>query len=348
MKRTILLSLTLALLIFSPLTAVAAESEITFDCGEYKCTLNSATVVDNAYLVSFNIRSNRRETSDCSTSITPIVYYNGEPCAMFPRPDSISSDLLYWGDQIAGLHTDTVYAIFRLPSDADPTKISIGWTYALDNAEFQNPVATPTTAPTTKPTQTVKPTPTAKPTPTSKPNSGSSTYRKGDSGSGVKKVQQKLKEFGYYSGSIDGDFGSGTERAVKKFQEHFMFTENGVVSGDTAKYLLNYSALNYSDFLRNPNNYKNAKLLIKGKVIQSLDVDSSSGTLLVATKSGYDDLVWVKYDFDKDGNGKILEGDKIEFFCDNINLYTYTTVGGSEKTVPKGTNSYGIYFYDND
>ena len=339
MKRAILLSLTLALLIFAPLTATAAESNITFACGEYKCTLNSATIVDNAYLVSFNIRNNRRETSDCSASITPIVYYNGEPCAMFPRPDSISPDLLYWGDQIAGLHTDTFYAIFMLPTDADPTKISIGWAYSLDNAEFQSPVATPTTAPT------------AKPTPTAKPNSGSknsSTYRKGDSGSGVKKVQQKLKEFGYYSGSIDGDFGSGTERAVKKFQKHFAFTENGVVSGDTAEYLLKYSPLNYSDFMRNPSNYKNAKLLVKGKVIQSLDVDLSSGMLLVATKNEYDDLVWVSYDFDKNGNGKILEGDDIEFFCDDMNLYTYTTVAGSEKTVPKGTNSHGIYFYNND
>ena len=43
-------------------------------------------------------------------------------------------------------------------------------------------------------------------------------YRRGDSGETVKKVQQKLKSWGYYSGSVDGVFGSGTESAVKYFQ----------------------------------------------------------------------------------------------------------------------------------
>ena len=44
------------------------------------------------------------------------------------------------------------------------------------------------------------------------------TCEPGDTGEGVKKVQRKLKNLGYYDGSIDGDYGSGTKAAVKRFQ----------------------------------------------------------------------------------------------------------------------------------
>lgn len=45
------------------------------------------------------------------------------------------------------------------------------------------------------------------------------TSRRGSSGSEVRKIQEKLKRWGYYSGSVDGIYGSGTESAVKKFQK---------------------------------------------------------------------------------------------------------------------------------
>ena len=44
------------------------------------------------------------------------------------------------------------------------------------------------------------------------------TYQRGSSGETVKQIQQKLKSWGYYTGSVDGIFGSGTEKAVKAFQ----------------------------------------------------------------------------------------------------------------------------------
>lgn len=58
-------------------------------------------------------------------------------------------------------------------------------------------------------------------------------YRRGDSGETVKKVQQKLKSWGYYSGSVDGVFGSGTESAVKYFQRKNGLTADGVVGTKT-------------------------------------------------------------------------------------------------------------------
>ncbi len=41
----------------------------------------------------------------------------------------------------------------------------------------------------------------------------------GSSGNEVKQIQQKLKEWGYYTGNVDGVYGSKTQTAVKKFQK---------------------------------------------------------------------------------------------------------------------------------
>lgn len=45
-----------------------------------------------------------------------------------------------------------------------------------------------------------------------------STFRRGSSGSDVEKIQQKLRSWGYYSGAVDGIYGSATETAIKQFQ----------------------------------------------------------------------------------------------------------------------------------
>ena len=44
------------------------------------------------------------------------------------------------------------------------------------------------------------------------------TYQRGSSGSTVTAIQQKLSRWGYYTGSIDGIYGSRTEAAVRYFQ----------------------------------------------------------------------------------------------------------------------------------
>ena len=58
-------------------------------------------------------------------------------------------------------------------------------------------------------------------------------YKKGSSGSTVTEIQKKLSQWGYYSGSVDGIFGSGTERAVKKFQQKNGLTADGKVGPAT-------------------------------------------------------------------------------------------------------------------
>ena len=53
------------------------------------------------------------------------------------------------------------------------------------------------------------------------------SYKKGSSGETVRKIQTKLKEWGYYDGGVDGVFGSATEKAVKFFQEKNGLTADG-------------------------------------------------------------------------------------------------------------------------
>ena len=59
------------------------------------------------------------------------------------------------------------------------------------------------------------------------------TCEPGDTGDAVKKVQKKLKNLGYYDGSIDGDYGSGTKAAVKSFQKKNGLNVTGKVNKNT-------------------------------------------------------------------------------------------------------------------
>jgi N-acetylmuramoyl-L-alanine amidase len=58
--------------------------------------------------------------------------------------------------------------------------------------------------------------------------------RRGSTGSDVIAVQKRLKQWGYYSGSVDGIFGYATEKAVRWFQQKNGLTVDGVVGEKTA------------------------------------------------------------------------------------------------------------------
>ena len=65
--------------------------------------------------------------------------------------------------------------------------------------------------------------------------------RQGSTGGEVKEVQRRLKQWGYYSGAVDGIFGSGTRAAVVSFQKKNGLTADGVVGKAT------YAALGMND-----------------------------------------------------------------------------------------------------
>ncbi len=61
--------------------------------------------------------------------------------------------------------------------------------------------------------------------------------RQGSRGAEVKEVQRRLKQWGYYSGTVDGIFGAGTKQAVIAFQKKNGLTADGVVGRATYKAL---------------------------------------------------------------------------------------------------------------
>lgn len=64
-----------------------------------------------------------------------------------------------------------------------------------------------------------------------------SVLKQGSRGSDVKEMQRRLKQWGYYQGSVDGVFGSKTKAAVIAFQKKNGLTADGVVGKATYKAL---------------------------------------------------------------------------------------------------------------
>lgn len=90
----------------------------------------------------------------------------------------------------------------------------------------------------------------------------SALSKRGSSGEEVKKIQTKLKNWGYYSGAIDGVYGWQTESAVKSFQKKNSLTADGVAGEATLNAMGIYSSANSSSQGTNPNN-ANIELLAR-------------------------------------------------------------------------------------
>ena len=69
------------------------------------------------------------------------------------------------------------------------------------------------------------------------------TLRRGYTGSDVTKVQNRLKELGYYTGKVDGVYGLGSMAAVKAFQEKNGLTADGLAGTKTFEKLFSSSAI---------------------------------------------------------------------------------------------------------
>ena len=101
--------------------------------------------------------------------------------------------------------------------------------------------ATPTPAPRVE----VTPTPAIEVTPTPAPVEAKTytTLRKGDEGPDVVTLQQALAELGYLTGAADGNFGTGTQTAVKKFQEDNNLDADGIAGKMTQEALFAKSSV---------------------------------------------------------------------------------------------------------
>ncbi len=61
--------------------------------------------------------------------------------------------------------------------------------------------------------------------------------KQGERGDSVKELQQKLKNWGYYDGAIDGIYGPSTVKAVKYFQRKNGLKEDGIAGKSTLQAL---------------------------------------------------------------------------------------------------------------
>ena len=74
--------------------------------------------------------------------------------------------------------------------------------------------------------------------PTPEPSAaGATPLKKGDKGDAVRAMQESLHALGFYTSAIDGDFGGGTERAVRLFQDQHGLEGDGVATVETLELL---------------------------------------------------------------------------------------------------------------
>lgn len=66
---------------------------------------------------------------------------------------------------------------------------------------------------------------------------GGAVLRQGSTGSTVREVQTRLRNWGYYKGNVDGIFGPKTRAAVVWFQRNNGLTQDGIVGAATFRAL---------------------------------------------------------------------------------------------------------------
>ena len=203
----------------------------------------------------------------------------------FVPPDDLSGDL-----SNQGVVYNTV-AVSAPPRTATPTPSPTPTVESVFN--FGTNTATPTTQPgviTSNGIVTVVTTPpgsvatTARPTATPTPTAAA-VLKKGSSGADVKTLQRRLKQLGYYTGSVDGDFGDATEKALRAFQDRNNLLVDGIAGNKTLTKLYSGTAVAAA---AKTTEYKTLRKGDRGdEVVQMQDSLQQLGYL--ATVTGYYD-----------------------------------------------------------
>lgn len=89
-------------------------------------------------------------------------------------------------------------------------------------------------------------------------------YKQGSTGQAVKTIQQKLKNWGYYTGRVDGIYGAKTKEAVKYFQRRNGLTVDGIAGNKTLR-AMGISTTTAST--GNNGNYSNSDLTLLARLI---------------------------------------------------------------------------------
>lgn len=167
--------------------------------------------------------------------------------------------------------------------------------------------------------------------------------RQGSSGQEVRTMQQKLKNWGYYTGAVDGIFGSQTRRAVEYFQR-----KNGlVVDGIVGKKTLAALGMSSSSASSGTGGYSNSDVYLLARLIHS-EARGESYTGQVAV--GAVVLNRVKSSsFPNTISGVVYQSNAFTAVSDGqINLEPNTTAIRAAKDAMNGWDpSYGSLYYYN-
>ena len=101
---------------------------------------------------------------------------------------------------------------------------------------------------------------------------------------------------------------------------------------DEDAYKESCESIAYDDLARYPDEHEGKKIVISGQLLQVLE-DDEYVELRVGTRDGYDDVVYVFYQY-KEGDPKFLEDDQVTFYGKSLGTITYESVLGGEITIP--------------
>lgn len=89
----------------------------------------------------------------------------------------------------------------------------------------------------------------------------------GSRGDEVRQIQTKLKRWGYYSGNVDGIYGSGTLAAVKKFQKKNGLSVDGIAGTKTLQAMGIYNSSSSSSSGGSSSNISSSNLNLLSRTI---------------------------------------------------------------------------------
>lgn len=164
--------------------------------------------------------------------------------------------------------------------------------------------------------------------PTPAPSETPASVSKGDAGDTVRAMQERLKILGYYNGNVDGDFGGGTQEAVRLFQSQNSLNVDGVAAEQTLSLL-------YSDDARQaavtptPDPSAMPSLVNKKYPVSS---DDRPGDLVLLRNVLPSSLVYVK--------GSEIEGDRTAVAALQTMLEAATADGVTGWQISAGYRSY--------
>ncbi|MBP5177875.1 MAG: spore cortex-lytic enzyme [Clostridia bacterium] len=92
------------------------------------------------------------------------------------------------------------------------------------------------------------------------------TYKQGSTGSVVKTIQQKLKNWGYYTGAVDGIYGAKTKAAVVYFQKKNSLAVDGIAGPKTLA-AMGISSASTTSSASSASSYTNSDLNLLARLI---------------------------------------------------------------------------------